>query len=85
VIALTRSVALRYGSAGDGERGRAGMRRDRLAASSPPEERARYTGAILGCFSAREEVAVLVGFPAGGGASFANGATVEVSGGWHMA
>jgi len=35
----------------------------RLAASIPPEERARYIGAIPGCFSAREEVAVVVGFP----------------------
>ena len=57
----------------------------RLAASLPPEERARYVGATPGCFSAREEVAVAVGFLAGGGASFANGAMVEVNGGWHMA
>jgi NAD(P)-dependent dehydrogenase (short-subunit alcohol dehydrogenase family) len=57
----------------------------RLAASIPPEELAGYIGAIPGSFSAPEEVAVVADFLAGGSASFANGATVEVNDGWHMA
>jgi 3-oxoacyl-[acyl-carrier protein] reductase len=49
------------------------------------DERATFIGLIpVGRFAAPIEVAHVVGFLASDGASFVNGATIDVNGGWIM-
>jgi 3-oxoacyl-[acyl-carrier protein] reductase len=56
-----------------------------MTASIPAETRARYQQDIPAArFCAPEEVATVVAFLAGDGASFVNGATLDVNGGWYM-
>jgi 3-oxoacyl-[acyl-carrier protein] reductase len=86
VIAVTRSFAARYGGAGVAVNAVApgGVETD-MTASIPPETRARYLQDIPASrFCSPGEVAAVIAFLAGEGASFVNGATVDVNGGWYM-
>ena len=56
-----------------------------MIAAISPETRARYVADIpAGRFCSPEEVASVVAFLAGESASFVNGATLDVNGGWYM-
>ncbi len=86
VIVMARSFARRYGSAGVTTNVVApgGVESEMIAAISP-ETRARYVADIpAGRFCSPEEVASVVAFLAGESASFVNGATLDVNGGWYM-
>jgi NAD(P)-dependent dehydrogenase (short-subunit alcohol dehydrogenase family) len=86
VIAVTRSFAARYGRSGVTVNAVApGGVETEMTASIPAETRAGYLADIpAGRFCPPEEVAAVVAFLAGDGASFVNGATLDVNGGWYM-
>ena len=86
VIAVTRSFAARYGRSGVTVNAVApgGVETD-MTSSIPAETRAGYLADIPARrFCSPEEVAAVVAFLAGDGASFVNGATLDVNGGWYM-
>jgi 3-oxoacyl-[acyl-carrier protein] reductase len=86
VISLMKNFARNYGPYGITANAVApgaveGFMTDHLTA----EERERFTGLIpLGRFAAPIEVARVVGFLASDAASYVNGATIDVNGGWIM-
>ena len=84
VLALTRSFARAYGGAGVTVNAVApGAVDTEMTASIPPATRAAYLADIpAGRFCSPAEVASAVAFLAGDGASFVNGATLDVNGGW---
>jgi 3-oxoacyl-[acyl-carrier protein] reductase len=84
VLALTRSFARRYGGSGVTANTVApGAVETEMSASIPAERRAAYLADIPAArFCAPAEVAAAVAFLAGDGASFVNGATLDVNGGW---
>jgi 3-oxoacyl-[acyl-carrier protein] reductase len=84
VLALTRSFARRYGGAGVTVNAVApGAVETEMTASIAPETKAAYLADIpAGRFCSPAEVAAAVAFLAGDGASFVNGATLDVNGGW---
>jgi 3-oxoacyl-[acyl-carrier protein] reductase len=86
VIAITRSFAARYGRSGVTVNAVAhGAVDTDMTASIPAETRARYLDEIPASrFCSPEEVAAVVSCLAGDGASFVNGATIDVNGGWYM-
>jgi 3-oxoacyl-[acyl-carrier protein] reductase len=86
VIALTRSFAARYGRSGVTANAVApGAVETEMTASIPAETRARYLEEIPASrFCTPDEVAAVVAFLAGDTASFVNGATLDVNGGWYM-
>jgi NAD(P)-dependent dehydrogenase (short-subunit alcohol dehydrogenase family) len=86
VLAVTRSFAARYGASGVAVNAVApGGVETEMTASIPAETRARYEREIPASrFCSPQEVATVVAFLAGDGASFVNGATVDVNGGWYM-
>ncbi len=87
VISLMKNFARNYGPCGITANAVApgaveGFMTDHLT----PEERARFVGLVpLGRFAAPREIATVVGFLASDGASYINGATIDVNGGWVMA
>jgi 3-oxoacyl-[acyl-carrier protein] reductase len=86
VISLMKNFARNYGPYGITANAVApgaieGYMTDRLTA----DERERFIGLVpLGRFAAPIEVARVVGFLASDGASYVNGATIDVNGGWVM-
>jgi 3-oxoacyl-[acyl-carrier protein] reductase len=84
VLALTRSFARRYGGSGVTVNAVApGAVETEMTATIPPGTRAAYLADIpAGRFCSPAEVAAAVVFLAGDGASFVNGATLDVNGGW---
>jgi 3-oxoacyl-[acyl-carrier protein] reductase len=86
VIAVTRSFAAMYGRSGVTANAVApGAVETEMTASIPAETRASYIGEIPASrFCSPAEVAAVVAFLAGDAASFVNGATIDVNGGWYM-
>lgn len=86
VISLMKNFARNYGPYGITANAVApgaveGFMTDHLTA----EEKERFTGLVpLGRFAAPIEIARVVGFLASDGASYINGATIDVNGGWIM-
>ncbi|HSO29803.1 MAG TPA: SDR family NAD(P)-dependent oxidoreductase [Candidatus Sulfomarinibacteraceae bacterium] len=86
VISLMKNFARNYGPYGITANAVApgaieGFMTDHLTA----EEKKRFVGFVpLGRFAAPREVATVVGFLASDGASYINGATIDVNGGWIM-
>ena len=86
VISLMKNFARNYGPYGITSNAIApgaieGFMTDHLTA----EEKARFRDLVpLGRFAAPREVATVVGFLASDGASYINGATIDVNGGWIM-
>ena len=86
VISLMKNFARNYGPYGITANAIApgaieGYMTDHLSA----EEKARFVSMIpLGRFAAPREVATVVGFLASDAASYINGATIDVNGGWIM-
>ncbi len=86
VISLMKNFARNYGPYGITANAVApgaveGFMTDHLTA----EEKAAFTGLVpLGRFAAPIEIARVVGFLASDGASYINGATIDVNGGWIM-
>jgi NAD(P)-dependent dehydrogenase (short-subunit alcohol dehydrogenase family) len=84
--AVTRSFAQRYGPAGVTANAVApGGVETEMTASIGPEIRAGYVAEIPAVrFCSPAEVGSVVAFVAGNAASFVNGATLDVNGGWFM-
>ncbi len=86
VISLMKNFARNYGPYGITANAVApgaveGFMTDHLS----PEERERFVKLVpLGRFAAPMEIARVVGFLASDGASYINGATIDVNGGWIM-
>ena len=86
IISLMKNFARNYGPFGITANSVApgaieGFMTDHMTA----EEKARFVGLVpLGRFAAPREVATVVGFLASDGASYINGATIDVNGGWIM-
>ena len=86
VISLMKNFARNYGPYGITSNAIApgaieGFMTDHLTAA----EKERFVGLVpLGRFAAPREVATVVGFLASDGASYINGATIDVNGGWIM-
>jgi 3-oxoacyl-[acyl-carrier protein] reductase len=86
VISLMKNFARNYGPYGITANAVApgaveGFMTDHLT----PEEKERFVGFIpLGRFASPLEIAQVVGFIASDGASYINGATIDVNGGWIM-
>jgi NAD(P)-dependent dehydrogenase (short-subunit alcohol dehydrogenase family) len=85
VLAITRSLARRYGSAGVTVNSVApgGVETEMLADLSEDARRRYLEDIPAGRFSAPEEVAAAVAYLAGDHAAFVNGATLDVNGGWY--
>ena len=86
MISLTKSFARNYGEFGVTANAVAPGFVDSFMTSHVPDDlRAAYTSQIpLGRASQPEEIASVVAFLAGDGASFVTGATIDVNGGWVM-
>lgn len=86
LIALTKGFARDYGGAGINVNAVApGGIEAPMAADSSEADRERFLSQIpLHRFAAPAEVATVVAFLAGDAASFVNGATIHVDGGWVM-
>jgi len=86
VISLMKNFARNYGPYGVTANALApgaveGFMTDHMS----PEERERFVGLVpVGRFAAPIEIARVVGFLASDGASYINGATIDVNGGWVM-
>jgi 3-oxoacyl-[acyl-carrier protein] reductase len=86
VISLMKNFARNYGQYGITANTVApgaveGFMTDHLS----PDERERFVGLVpLGRFAAPIEIATVVGFLASDAASYINGATIDVNGGWIM-
>jgi 3-oxoacyl-[acyl-carrier protein] reductase len=86
LIALTKGFARDYGAAGVNINAIApGGIESPMAADSSPADRERFLSQIpLHRYAAPSEVATVVAFLASDAASFVNGATIHVDGGWVM-
>jgi 3-oxoacyl-[acyl-carrier protein] reductase len=87
VISLMKNFARNYGPYGITANAIApGAVEGYMTAHLTAAERARFIDAVpLGRFAQPIEVANVVGFLASDGASYINGATIDVNGGWIMA
>ena len=87
VISLMKNFARNYGPHGITANAVApGAIEGFMVEHMTPEEKAAFVELVpLGRFAAPREVANVVGFLASDGASFINGATIDVNGGWVMA
>jgi 3-oxoacyl-[acyl-carrier protein] reductase len=85
-LVVTRSFAVRYGGSGVTVNAIApGAVETEMTVSIPDAARARCLDEIPASrFCLPAEVAPVVAFLAGDGASFINGATVDVNGGWYI-
>ncbi len=86
LVSLTRSLARELGPSGTTVNAVApGAIETAMVEGLAPELRGRFVSEIpLGRFARPEEVASVVSFLAGDGASWVTGATIDVNGGWVM-
>jgi 3-oxoacyl-[acyl-carrier protein] reductase len=86
VISLMKNFARNYGPHGITANAVApGAVEGFMTEHLTPEERAQFVSMVpLGRFAQPMEIATVVGFLASDGASFINGATIDVNGGWIM-
>jgi len=86
VISLMKNFARNYGPYGITANAVApGAVEGFMTEHLTPEERATFVGLVpVGRFAQPIEIANVVGFLASDGASFVNGATIDVNGGWIM-
>ena len=86
VIAITKNFARNYGAAGVTANAIApGAVDSFMTQHIIPEYRERYTAEIpVGRFSEPSEIATVVDFLASDGASYVNGAVIDINGGWLM-
>lgn len=86
VISLMKNFARNYGPYGITANAVApGAIEGFMTEHMTPEEKAGFVALVpVGRFAAPREVATVVGFLASDGASFVNGATIDVNGGWIM-